>query len=86
MLIVDEKIYQTCMKVGIELHVLYSFFLYELLTHHQFNVFGSIFIYPGDFHIIKNMMIVLWDLLNGPGIEDVFENIDKTAASSSILE
>ncbi|CAF3938297.1 unnamed protein product [Rotaria sp. Silwood1] len=68
--VVDEKIYRSCMKV----------------KYRQPDVFKNIFIYPGDFHLMKNMMVVLWNLLKGSGIEDVFENIYKDATLSSVFE
>ena len=61
-------------------------FFYKQVKYRQPDAFKNIFIYPGDFHLMKNMMIVLWGLLKGSGIEDVLENIYKGATLSSILE
>ncbi|CAF0968968.1 unnamed protein product [Didymodactylos carnosus] len=45
----------------------------------------SIFVYPDDFHTMKNFMIVIWDVLNGSGIEDAFGLIYKAAAHRAML-
>ncbi|CAF1212257.1 unnamed protein product [Rotaria sordida] len=67
--VVDEKIYSNCIKAK---------WLNE--TDNK-----SIFCYPGDFHIMKNYMIVIWDVLNGSGIEDVLGCIYKAAAHRAIM-
>ncbi|CAF3953138.1 unnamed protein product, partial [Rotaria sp. Silwood1] len=56
------------------------------VKYHQSDLFKNIFIYPGDFHLHKNMMIVIWDVLQGSGIEDILENIYKGATLKSILK
>ncbi|CAF4309033.1 unnamed protein product [Rotaria socialis] len=57
----------------------------SLVKYRQPDVFKNMFICPGDFHLMKNMMIVVWDLLKGSGIEDVLKSIYKNATFSSIL-
>jgi hypothetical protein len=44
-----------------------------------------VFLYAGDFHIMKKYMVVIWDVLNGSGVEDVLGCIYKAAAHRSIL-
>ncbi|CAF1098692.1 unnamed protein product, partial [Didymodactylos carnosus] len=51
-IVVDEKIYKNCTKVRRE-----TMFEYHHIT-----------IYPGDFHLMKTTMIVIWDVLDGSGI------------------
>ncbi|CAF3933472.1 unnamed protein product [Rotaria sp. Silwood2] len=67
--VVDEKIYRSCMKE----------------KYYQPDLLKNVFIYPGDFHLMKNMMVVIWSILEGSGIEQVFENIYKAAALRSIF-
>jgi hypothetical protein len=43
------------------------------------------FIYAGDFHIMKNYMIIIWDVLNGSGVEDIFACIYKAAAHRAAM-
>ncbi|CAF1309847.1 unnamed protein product, partial [Didymodactylos carnosus] len=47
--------------------------------------FENVLIYPGEFHIMKNMMILVWDVLQGTGIEDIIGELYKAAALRSIL-
>ena len=56
------------------------------MKHHEPNIFDNVFIYVGDFHLMKNMMVVIWSILEGSGIEDILENIYKSATLRSILE
>ena len=44
-----------------------------------------VFVYAGDLHILKNYMIVVWDVLNGSGIEDILERIYKGAAHRAVM-
>ncbi len=50
------------------------------------DLFLDIFVYAGDFHLMKNMMIVIWSILKGSGIEDIFETRYKGATLRSIFE
>ncbi|CAF4605123.1 unnamed protein product, partial [Didymodactylos carnosus] len=47
-IVVDEKIYRNCVRVK---------------QTNSFD-FQYIAIYAGDFHVMKNYMIVVWDVLN----------------------
>jgi hypothetical protein len=86
--VVDEKIYKNCIKV-ISLYLLYYFISKSFLLLQVKRMHGVdnklIFLYPGDFHIMKNYMIVIWDVLNGSGVEDVLEFIYKGAAHRSVM-
>ena len=44
-----------------------------------------IFVCAGDFHILKNYMIVVWDVLNGSAVEDILECIYKGAAHRAVI-
>jgi hypothetical protein len=56
------------------------------VKHHQPDMFKNVFVYVGDFHLMKNMMVVMWGVLQGSGIEDILENIYKGATLRSIFE
>ncbi len=56
------------------------------MKNHEPDMFKDIFIYPGDFHLIKNMMVVVWNVLDGTGIEDILESIYKGATLRSIFQ
>ncbi|CAF1553809.1 unnamed protein product, partial [Didymodactylos carnosus] len=47
--------------------------------------FRGITIYAGDFHVMKNYMIVVWDVLDGSGIEDILGYFYKGASLRSIF-
>jgi hypothetical protein len=47
--------------------------------------YDKIFIYPGDFHFVKNTMILIWDVLDGSGIDSVLERLYKGATLRAIL-
>ncbi|CAF1137322.1 unnamed protein product [Didymodactylos carnosus] len=66
--VVDEKIYRNCIKA-------------KGLNSIEFE---DITIYAGDFHLMKNFQIVIWDVLTGSGIEDVLGCIYKGASLKSI--
>ncbi|CAF4187652.1 unnamed protein product, partial [Didymodactylos carnosus] len=66
--VVDEKIYRNCIKA-------------KGLNAIEFE---DITIYAGDFHLMKNFQIVIWDVLTGSGIEDVLGCIYKGASLKSI--
>ncbi|CAF3305789.1 unnamed protein product [Rotaria sp. Silwood2] len=68
--VVDEKIYRSCMKV----------------KRYEPEKWNKIFVYPGDFHLMKNMMVVIWEVLQGSGIEGLLEKIYKGASLRSILK
>ncbi|CAF3952846.1 unnamed protein product [Rotaria sp. Silwood1] len=67
--VVDEKLYTNCMKV----------------IRSNPTDFEYVFIYPGDFHLMKNTMIVIWQILECSGIEDILNIIYKGATLKSIL-
>ncbi|CAF1154261.1 unnamed protein product, partial [Didymodactylos carnosus] len=67
--VVDEKIYRNCVKA----------------KQNNPGDYELIMIYPGDFHLMKNLMIVIWDVLDGSGIEDVFGFLYKGVSLRSIL-
>ncbi|CAF1624401.1 unnamed protein product, partial [Adineta ricciae] len=69
-LVVDEKIYRSCLKV----------------KRRNPDLFRNIFVYAGDFHLMKNMMVVIWSIRKGSGIEDVLELIYKGATLRAIFE
>jgi hypothetical protein len=45
----------------------------------------SIFLYAGDFHVMKNFMVVIWDVLDGSGLDDILGCIYKAAAHRAVL-
>ncbi|CAF3786549.1 unnamed protein product [Rotaria magnacalcarata] len=59
--VVDEKLFHICTKV----------------IGNNPNEFDGMFIYPGDFHLIKTTMIVIWQVLDGSGIA-----LDQTIEST----
>ncbi|CAF2191690.1 unnamed protein product [Rotaria magnacalcarata] len=67
--VVDEKLFHICTKV----------------IGNNPNEFDGMFIYPGDFHLIKTTMIVIWQVLDGSGIEDILNFVYKGATLRSIL-
>ncbi|CAF2962509.1 unnamed protein product, partial [Rotaria sp. Silwood2] len=68
-LVVDEKLYHNCIKV---------------IRNNPTRV-NNIFIYPGDFHLMKTTMIAMWQILEGSGIEDILSFIYKGATLKSIF-
>lgn len=48
--------------------------------------FQQITIYAGDFHLMKNTMNVIWDVMEGSGIEDILGLLYKGASLKSILK
>ncbi|CAF3913624.1 unnamed protein product [Rotaria sp. Silwood1] len=68
-IVADEKIYSQCIKVKRDNNIDNN----------------MIFVYAGDFHIMKNYLIVIWDVLNGSGIEDIFACIYKGAAHRAAM-
>ncbi|CAF1392249.1 unnamed protein product, partial [Didymodactylos carnosus] len=68
-LVADEKIYRMCIKAKRQNPL----------------EFQNIMIYAGDFHVMKNYMVVVWDVLNGSGVDDVLGAIFKGATLRSIL-
>ena len=42
--------------------------------------------YPGDFHLMKTTMIVIWQILDGSDVEDILNVIYKGATLKSILK
>ncbi|CAF4496881.1 unnamed protein product, partial [Didymodactylos carnosus] len=49
------------------------------------NPFQDIFLMPGDFHIMKNYMILIWLVLDGIGMDDLFGYIYHGATLRAIL-
>lgn len=47
--------------------------------------YQKIFIYPGDFHFMKTTMIMIWQILDGSGYDDILSTIYKGATLRSIL-
>jgi hypothetical protein len=49
------------------------------------NLFDStgIFLYPGDFHMMKCAMTVTWNIFEGPGIDDLVGKLYKDAIYTS---
>ena len=47
--------------------------------------YDKTFIYPGDFHFAKNTMILIWDILDGSGIDSVLEQLYRGATLRAIL-
>ncbi|CAF1570301.1 unnamed protein product [Didymodactylos carnosus] len=68
-IVVDEKIYRNCVQVK-----------YEHATD-----FERILIYPGEFHLMKCYMSVIWDVLDQSGIDDRLGYVYKGAALRAIL-
>ncbi|CAF1502366.1 unnamed protein product [Adineta steineri] len=68
-LVVDEKLYQSCVKI----------------IRNDPDEYASVFLYPGDFHLMKTTMIVIWQILDGSGIDDVLNITYKGATLRSIL-
>ncbi|CAF3163412.1 unnamed protein product [Rotaria sp. Silwood2] len=52
--VVDEKLFHICTKV----------------IGNNPNEFDGVFIYPGDFHLMKTTMIVIWQVLDGSELSD----------------
>jgi hypothetical protein len=48
-------------------------------------LFDKILPYPGEFHIMKNYMIVVWDILEGSGIDTALGELYKGASLRSIM-
>ncbi|CAF4252684.1 unnamed protein product, partial [Rotaria sp. Silwood2] len=47
--------------------------------------FEGIFLYPGDFHMMKCAMVVIWDILQGSGIDDLIGELYKGATYRAVL-
>ncbi|CAF3609298.1 unnamed protein product, partial [Rotaria socialis] len=58
-LVVDEKIYRSCVKV----------------KRQEPDMFRNVFVYAGDFHVMKSMMIVIWSILKGSQLKKYFRQI-----------
>jgi hypothetical protein len=43
-------------------------------------------IYVGDFHLMKNSMIVIWDVLEGSGLEEVLGLVYKGSSLRAVLK
>ncbi|CAF1012305.1 unnamed protein product [Didymodactylos carnosus] len=69
--IADEKIYSNCIKIKD--------------NYNGKDPFSNLFVMPGDFHIMKNYMILIWLVLDGIGIDDLFGHIYHGATLRSIL-
>jgi hypothetical protein len=50
------------------------------------DLFKQVFVYVGDFHLMKNMMVVIWSVVQGSGIEDILGTIYKGATLRSIFQ
>jgi hypothetical protein len=48
--------------------------------------FRHVTIYAGDFHLMKNTMIVIWDVLEGSGVEEVLGLIYKGASLRAVFK
>ena len=70
--------------LSLPIYVRYSFFLQQAKRVND-NDNSMIFIYAGDFHIMKNYLIVIWDVLNGSGVEDILGCIYKGAAHRAAM-
>ncbi|CAM4964899.1 unnamed protein product [Rotaria socialis] len=68
-LVVDERIFRLCMEVKDE----------EWLN------FQNIFLYPGDFHMMKCGMTVIWGLLEESGIDILIGELYKGATHRAVL-
>ncbi|CAF4092708.1 unnamed protein product, partial [Rotaria magnacalcarata] len=68
-LVVDERIFRLCMEVKDE----------EWLN------FQNIFLYPGDFHMMKCGMIVIWGMLEESGIDILIGELYKGATHRAVL-
>jgi hypothetical protein len=49
-------------------------------------MFEKVFIYAGDFHLMKNTMIMIWGVLDGSGVEEIIGLIYKGASLRSVLK
>lgn len=49
-------------------------------------MFKKVFIYAGDFHLMKNTMIMIWGVLDGSGVEEIIGLIYKGASLRSVLK
>ncbi|CAF3137029.1 unnamed protein product [Rotaria socialis] len=67
--VVDEKIYRNCIQVKDNHKVLFD----KLLP------------YPGEFHIMKNYMIAVWDILEYSGIDTALGELYRGASFRSIM-
>ncbi|CAF1468756.1 unnamed protein product, partial [Rotaria sordida] len=68
-LIVDERIFRLCTKVKDE----------------DSSNFEGIFLYPGDFHMMKCAMIVIWGVLEESGIDNLMGLLYKGATHRAVL-
>ncbi|CAF4958920.1 unnamed protein product, partial [Rotaria sp. Silwood1] len=68
-LVVDERIFRLCTKVKDE---------------HWLD-FEGIFLYPGDFHMMKCAMIVIWGILEESGVDTLIGTLYKDATHRAIL-
>ncbi|CAF0950439.1 unnamed protein product, partial [Didymodactylos carnosus] len=68
-IVVDEKIYRNCIKS----------------KYNNLNEFQALTIYAGDFHLMKCYMVVIWDVLEGSGLETIISYIYKGASLRSIF-
>ncbi|CAF4865364.1 unnamed protein product [Rotaria sp. Silwood1] len=68
-LIVDERIFRLCTEVKDE----------------DSTNFEGIFLYPGDFHMMKCAMIVIWGVLEESGIDNLMGLLYKDATHRAVL-
>ncbi|CAF1443747.1 unnamed protein product, partial [Rotaria sp. Silwood1] len=68
-IVVDEKIYRNCIEV----------------KENNKLLFNRVLPYPGEFHLMKNYMIVVWGILEGSGIDTALGELYKEASLRSIM-
>ncbi|CAF4815992.1 unnamed protein product [Rotaria sp. Silwood1] len=68
-IVVDEKIYRNCIEV----------------KENNKLLFNRVLPYPGEFHLMKNYMIVVWGILEGSGIDTALGELYKGASLRSIM-
>ncbi|CAF4371676.1 unnamed protein product, partial [Rotaria sp. Silwood2] len=68
-LIVDERIFRLCIEVKDE----------------DSSNFDGIFLYPGDFHMMKCAMKVIWEVLEESGIDNLMGLLYKGATHRAVL-
>ncbi|CAF2862598.1 unnamed protein product [Rotaria sp. Silwood2] len=68
-IVVDEKIYRNCIEV----------------KQNNKLLFNKVLPYPGEFRLMKNYMIAVWDILEGSGIDTALGELYKGASLRSIM-